>query len=346
VVILTAPDTISDVKSVADRYFAERTTIIASDEGVGCQSTNNMLRKKLYAQPCIEPNFLAAEENAVALQPIEPTYYLRSGMHYGFYFLDDIAKWLGQSPHPAIFDIAIRNTWRVLREAGYPACFFASGMPQIINKSACNMILDRFVSEENGDLHEWTLYFNVAGHLFPQLFSIQPCETLGWSSHTIHGLTHVSPNKAIFEYHDADNYGEQGTFYGLAPLDDYTAKVARIRARSRTVDTFALLVAPNLLSFIGPGIVLAGERNAQCILLVNGAKPASVRGRLKMWVNDSEGAMVRSETVTLQESYWIRLLPPAHPGSYELRFQAELESGALLESSSPLRVVVQTENNE
>jgi hypothetical protein len=203
------------------------------------------------------------------------------------------------------------------------------------------MILDRFVGNEARELHEWSVYFNVAGHLFPQRFDFQARESLCWPSPTFDGPPRVSPSsKANFEYHYSDNYAEQGSFFGLSPLADYPAKIARAQPRSGSIDMFALLIATDLLTFIGPGRVLAGERNMQCIVLVNdSATPEAVIGQLKMWVNDSKGATVRSEVVTLQESYWIRLLPPAQPGNYELRFQAELESGALLQMSAPLRVV-------
>jgi len=347
VVILTQPQRKDAVEAIANRHFPKGAIIVADEEVADTelspqgQAYEIQLRKSLYTQPYIEQNFLAADENAIALRPIESAHYLRQGVHSGYYFLGDMSAWLGQSPHSTDFDMRIRNTWRVLREAGYPARCFASHMPQIINKSLCSMIFDRFVDTESLNFDEWSLYFNVANHLLPRCFSLRPCETLGWPIHTAGWASDVPPAHEIFEYYGAQNYEEEGPFYGLAPLGDCDTKVARLRARAAlTVGIFAVVVMPTSLTFIGPGKVLAGEQNMQCIFLINGAAtPEASKGKLKMRVNDSIGATLQSETVTFPNTCWIRLLPPAHPGKYVLSFHVELEGGALLETSTPLTVV-------
>jgi hypothetical protein len=75
----------------------------------------------------------------------------------------------------------MRNTWKLLAEAAYPARAYASRMPQIVNKSLVNQIFDRFVIDPEGPAYdEWSLYFNVAHHLYPRHFVTKPYGTLGW----------------------------------------------------------------------------------------------------------------------------------------------------------------------
>jgi hypothetical protein len=65
--------------------------------------------------------------------------------------------------------------------AGYGTRAFSSHMPQIINKSLANQILDHFVVDpDKPPYDEWSIYFNVAAQLYPAHFRFAPYATLGW----------------------------------------------------------------------------------------------------------------------------------------------------------------------
>jgi hypothetical protein len=212
-------------------------------------------------------------------------------------------------------------------------------MPQVINKSVCNMVLERFVGAVSANYHICSLYFNVATHLFPHRFSMQSCELSGGQMPATHKSTAVSFSDVAFASYSVHSYEQQGIFYRLAPLDDCDEMISCALARHHPAEPFALLIAPTRLIFVGPSRVFAAEQNL-CVLLVN-ASATSDRpsGRLTMWVSDSKGALVCSEAVSLPDSYWIGFPPPSHPGKYELRFQAELESGSILHTDTPLTVL-------
>jgi hypothetical protein len=139
IVVLTNPEASEAIAAVAARHFPQ--AVILTDDvvaGAGLpadhQARNTWLRKRLYAQPAIEANFLAADEDSLALRPLDRAYYQSGAAHSGYYFQEDMATWLAGSPAPTSFDRGLRNTWRALSEAAYPTRAYASHMPQIVKQ--------------------------------------------------------------------------------------------------------------------------------------------------------------------------------------------------------------------
>jgi glycosyltransferase involved in cell wall biosynthesis len=353
IVVLTSAKARAAIQAVAARHFANY--VILTDDEVASgvlpgdhQSRNTWLRKQLYRQPCIEPNFLAADEDALALRAVAVEDFQRGDVHRGYYFLEDMGTWLAGSPAPTSFDRGMRNTWAALREAGYGARAFSSHMPQIINKSLATQIFDRFVIGADGPAYdEWSLYFNVAAQLYPAHFTFGPYAALGWPMGMGDWLPQVTPDQPLFENYYPQNYQPGGMFAGLEPLGDYAEKVRRTfaaLARARRVETGAgqlvLVVTPNGLTFAAGGPVIAGRANVRRILLINGAHDGrAVTGTLEMFLADASGTLVRGEAVRLGEVFWLPLLPPERAGHYQLRFFAALDNDVRLETQASLEVI-------
>lgn len=360
-VVLTKPETRAAIEAVAAKYFPEAhiltdDAVARADLPADHQARNTWLRKHLYAQSAIEPNFLAADEDSLALRPLEREHFQKTDVHVAYYFLEEMGTWLAGSPKPTSFDRGLRNTWRLLAEAAYPTRAFSSHMPQIVNKSLATDIFDRFVvGAEGADLDEWSLYFNVASQLYPRHFVAKPYGVLGWPMRTGDWLPEIVPLEPAFENYYPQTYEaeEGGMFVGLSPLGDQETKTCRALealARARRVElegfgehspgALAVVVTPEAMKFIGFGTVLAGGRNVRRILLINGAPDAeNVKGKLDMFVTEPGGAVVRGESVSLGEVCWIPLLPPEKPGLYLIRFFATLDAGARLEARGLLTVI-------
>jgi len=261
-----------------------------------------------------------------------------------------MGTWLAESPRPTSFDRGMRNTWRLLAEAAYPARAYASHMPQIVNKSLVNEIFDRFLIRSDGPAYdEWSLYFNVASQLYPRHFAIKPYGTLGWPMRPGDWLPEQDPVEPAFENYYPQNYetAEHGMFVGLDPLGDLDAKTRRTKealAQARRAESkgggehspglLALIVTQEGLKFVGLGTILAGKSNVRRILLINGTPDVTpMTGRLDMFVTEPRGMPVVGEVC------WIPLLPPDKPGLYVIRIYAALDSGARLEARGLLTVV-------
>jgi len=225
-------------------------------------------------------------------------------------------------------------------------------MPQIINKSACNTIFDRFVDARGPAYDEWSLYFNLASKQYPSNFKQQPYGTLGWPMRTGDWFPEVTPREPAFENYYPQNYDpvERGEFVGLEPLGDLDIKVHRtleafaLARRAELVGDgmhvpgiLALVVTPSSLEFVSTGTILAGRRNVRRILLVNGSRK-HLNGKLEMFLTDRIGAVVGGERLTLGEACWIPLLPPNRPGKFTIRFFASV-NGARLEAKGVLRII-------
>ena len=121
IVVLTAPEAKTEIEAVAARHFS-KFAILTDDEvhrgelPTDHTARNTWLRSQLYRYDCIEANFLASDEDYLALRPLLPSYYLNGDIHTGFYFLDDMGTWLAGSPRMTCFDGGIRNTWRLLQK--------------------------------------------------------------------------------------------------------------------------------------------------------------------------------------------------------------------------------------
>ena len=353
IVVLTKREARVAIEAVEVRHFAS--PVILTDEDVTSgtspkdhQARNTWLRKQLYQQPCIDANFLAADEDLLALKPVTAEDYQQGGMHKGYFFLEDMGTWLAGSPSLTSFDCGIRNTWARLREAGYGARAFSSHMPQIINKSLANQILDRFVVGPDGPPYdEWSLYFNVGAHLYPAHFRFAPYATLGWPMRMGDWFPQVTPEQPLFENYYPQNYEPDGMFAGLAPLGDvelkkrrYGTALARAQRAERRPGQLVLVVGPARLSFVAGGPVLAGKENVRRILLINAVHDGgTLKGQLEMFLADANGALLGGEALTLGEVCWLPLIPPERPGLYQLRFFATLDTGARPEARAPLEVV-------
>jgi hypothetical protein len=361
IVVLTKPDAREAIAAIATRHFPQ--AVILTDDAVAGgnlptdhQARNTWLRKHLYAQPTIEANFLAADEDSLALRQLDRAHYQSGTAHTGYYFQEDMATWLAGSPVPTSFDRGMRNVWRALAEAAYPTRAYASHMPQIVNKSLVTEIFDRFVTSRDARPYdEWSLYFNVASQLYPRHFTAKPYGALGWPMRPGDWLPELELLDPAFENYYPQNYeaADGGMFVGLKPLGDLDAKTNRAAAAleqarraelegggAHAPSPLALIVAPDGLRFVGPGTILAGMRNVRRILLLDGASDVTlVTGNLDMFVTEPRGTPVRGESVRLGEVCWIPLLPPDKPGLYAIRFFAALDSGQRLEARGLLTVV-------
>jgi hypothetical protein len=359
IVVLTRPDSRDAIAAVAARHFADA-RILTDDEVAGSKvpsdhaTRNTWLRKMLYRQAAIEANFLAADDDSIVLRPLDRAHYQSGETHTAYCFQEDMATWLAGSPKPTSFDRGMRNAWRALAEAAYPVRAYASHMPQIVNKSLVNEIFDRFVIAPDGPAYdEWSLYFNVAHHLYPRHFVTEPYAALGWPMRPGDWLPEIDTVAPAFENYYPRNYEQGGMFVGIDPLGGLAAKTERAvealaQARRAEIEgggahspaLLAVLVTPESLKFIGSGTVLAGRGNVRRILVVSGTKSVtSVLGRIDMFVTEPRGTPVAGESVRLGEACWIPLLPPDKPGLYAIRFFAALDSGARLEARGLLTVV-------
>ena len=184
----------------------------------------------------------------------------------------------------------MRNTWALLREAGYPARGFASHMPQIINKSLATRSSTASSSTPMGRAYdEWSLYFNVAAQLYPAHFAFAPYATLGWPMRMGDWFPQVTPEQPAFENYYPENYEAGGMFAGLRPLGDLEAKTARtftaLAQAQRVERRHGQLVLVRESGRTRPssgGPVVAGKENVRRILLINGAHAGAVKGQARI----------------------------------------------------------------
>ena len=357
IVVLTQKPISSVIAKVAARHFADVTILTDDEVSEGAlpdnhTARNTWLRRNLYRHHCIEPNFLASDADYLALRSLEPSFYLTSGIHTGYYFREDMSTWLAGSPRVNPFDDGIRNAWHLLRRMDCPARAYSSHMPQLINKRLCNCIFARFEINARGPPYdEWSLYFNAAEKLYPAHFAHRPYATLGWPMRTGDWYPEITPEEPAFENYYPENYSaaDNGMFVGLDPLGDLEPKLSRTLEaieRAKRVEVtgdglhrpgvLALLLGDQAMAFVASGSIVSGGRNVRRVLLLNCTDGTNMTGQIEMFITDKRGRMVRGECIRLGEACWIPFLPPEEPGSYTANFFATLRDGTFLQTSGQL----------
>lgn len=160
------------------------------------QIRNTFLRRKLYQYEKIEPNFIAFDDDSLVISKVNISDFLSNGKHKAYYFYDNGRDWLGAYPAPTSFDLGLWRTAKYLYSCGYDTKLYNSHMPQIINKEICNKILNR---TSNLGLDEWSIYFNIAKHLYPQSFEDQIYRAIGWPPNFDSWLPTSKPDNILFE---------------------------------------------------------------------------------------------------------------------------------------------------
>jgi hypothetical protein len=105
IAVLTKPAAREAITAVVERHFPRGQ--ILTDDGVAGDklpadhtTRNTWLRKTLYAQDVIEPNLVAADEDSLALRPLDRAYYQNGGRHTAFSFRGTWARGLPNRPGP------------------------------------------------------------------------------------------------------------------------------------------------------------------------------------------------------------------------------------------------------
>jgi len=139
---------------------------------------NMLLRKVLYSQEQIRSNFIAFDDDYVAIAEIGLDIFMENGKHKAYYFWENGFEWQGAFPKPTSFDKGVWRTVAYLDESGYDVKLYSSHQPQIINKGLAKYIYDK---TSGLGLDEWSSYFNIAKHLKYDGFLSHQYITAGWS---------------------------------------------------------------------------------------------------------------------------------------------------------------------
>lgn len=169
---------------------------------------NMLLRKMLYSQEQIRSNFIAFDDDYVAIAEIGLDIFMENGKHKAYYFWENGFEWQGAFPKPTSFDKGVWRTVAYLDESGYDVKLYSSHQPQIINKGLAKYIYDK---TSGLGLDEWSSYFNIAKHLKYDGFLSHEYITAGWSGDHNSWVGDLVPSRCLF-YNDPSLDGSIESF--------------------------------------------------------------------------------------------------------------------------------------
>ncbi len=233
-ILLTAEVHRDDMARVLDQ--TGKTYVIITDEEIWNQAgvtpdrfrdhqrRNTFLRKALYSHKEVDPNVISFDDDYLVQQQIGPEFFLDGTRHNAFACMDDMDHWLGTPNRPTSYDSGIFSTARVLSACGYPKRLFSSHMPQIVNKKMADLVYGRMVGPDSVAMDEWSIYFNLLSHLFPQRCRVKHYQTLSWPCRPTDWLPDALPDAPVFENYYDCNYQKGGLFYGKDVLGAFAEK--------------------------------------------------------------------------------------------------------------------------
>lgn len=156
---------------------------------------NTYLRMNLYNNSFVDDDFIAMDDDSIIVDEVRESDFIDDHRHIGYYFKEDGQNWLGAFPMPTSFDEGIFRTINYLKENDLTTYLFNSHQPQIINKNISNIVLP--IADKFG-LDEWSSYFNIGKHLFPENFKFLNYITAGWPIDSSNWLPTAPPEKVKF----------------------------------------------------------------------------------------------------------------------------------------------------
>ncbi|MDI9219887.1 glycosyltransferase [Pantoea sp. EA-12] len=335
VVVLTKSELKSEMeKLVADFGFEntvfcdedllEKSEVDISDH----QSRNTLLRKRLYAQNKIAQNFIAADDDYLAIRSIESTYFKCKDKHNAYYFTEDLNSWSGAYPEKTSFDKGLIKTARFLSSLGYPARGYSSHMPQVINKKLVNDIYNRFLADErNWGMDEWSIYFNIAYFTYPHKFELKTYEAFGWPGNSSDWVVNKIAEKFTFQnyYPNPQNGCSEVLNSNSEVLQGYREEVTKAHQVELFDKPIVILINKNQASFNSNEFsVLKAQQNMRRILIQCDKLVNTINLELK---NDTETI---TASHTLKDSIWIPFYPPDASGKYILKVLIEVDGNSIV----------------
>lgn len=305
---------------------------------------NTLLRRRLYQHDIIEQNFIASDDDYIAITDIDNHFYQNEDIHNCFYYLNDLKSWLGSYPEKTSYDNGLIKTAILLKSFGYDTKAFSSHMPQIINKKLVNEIYEVYLTDaQNQGVDEWSLYFNVAKFEMPHNFSVHKYQTLSWPGNATDWVSDVSQD--VFSFQNYYDLSEIGISEVVSPDSDkvkvYRDEVEFMRnlELSESYYPVLLIISKDRLAFNRVEYVTkAGRQSLRHILMLKDISGAV--GQISVKISPANESVVESylTLVDTDNSSWIPLNPPNNAGDYFIECSCE-HNGNILVSKAKLTVI-------
>jgi len=183
------------------------------DEIADHQMRNWLIRSGLGTHRLIHDEFIMSDDDSRPLVRIPLEHFKHRGK-YRLYYYYRLEKWYKRESE---YDSGLHNTYRILRDGGYPTLSFSSHMPQIYNKEFFARAVKAFdkVGMVKG-IDEWSTYFNFCLKEFPEDFSSpEAFETLCWPALPTDWPYDLRPKRFSFENFYPELYGKKMLFHGI-----------------------------------------------------------------------------------------------------------------------------------
>ncbi|AKP32392.1 glycosyltransferase family 4 protein [Yersinia aleksiciae] len=302
------------------------------------QERNTILRRTLYNHSIIKNNFIASDDDYIAINEIDESYFRENNTHNSYYYYNSLKSWLGSYPNRSSYDNGLLKTAQLLKSFGFHTKAYSSHMPQVINKKLVNEIYGKYLKDKrNQGVDEWSTYFNIASFYFPNNFSSKEYKCFSWPGNPSDWPCDVIPSEFDFQnYYDSPENGTNEIIKGSDKIIAYREGLEKVRSteietKGEMVMPLFLLIDKERFLFSMPSFALtSGPIHLRRIIVLN---KTSECFEIDMTVFDSNLTEIRREHYNSVDSIWFPLFPPEISGVYSMECKL-LQSGKVINTAS------------
>lgn len=178
---------------------------------------NFFLRCMIMKSDKLDDIFIMSDDDYRPLENITIDTFIDNGKYVGYYFYY-LDKWKGTVGNMTSFDKSMFRTEKFLKEKRMPIRQYSSHMPQIIDKSIYNELINSYPNVLHLGLDEWSTYFNYLDMNYTSSFVSKPYICLGWPGNPTDWDQVVRPSKYLFENYYKGAYEKGGIFESIPDI--------------------------------------------------------------------------------------------------------------------------------
>lgn len=175
---------------------------------------NFFLRCMIMKSDKLDDIFIMSDDDYRPLENITIDTFIDNGKYVGYYFYY-LDKWKGTVGNMTSFDKSMFRTEKFLKEKRMPIRQYSSHMPQIIDKSIYNELINKYPNVLHLGLDEWSTYFNYLDMNYTSSFVSKPYICLGWPGNPTDWDQVVRPPEYLFENYYKGAYEKGGIFESI-----------------------------------------------------------------------------------------------------------------------------------
>jgi len=201
-IIVTRADMIDEFQTLISKYpisIIDEDSILDGVDNfkkMDHQTKNWILRASLLKLDILQEQFIMLDDDNRPIRDITINHFIKDNKFIAYYYYD-LTRW---RHYYSDYDKGQHNSMDLLRYERFDLYSYSSHKPQIIDRAIFKEVVDRYYDIAiKMPIDEWSIYFNYATALYPDLFENKKFDVLNWPSNPSDWEWVYTPDSYHFE---------------------------------------------------------------------------------------------------------------------------------------------------